>query len=158
MNKTSFLKLAISIILPQLAGIIGSFFTMKNIPGWYAGLNKPSFNPPNWLFGPVWTTLYLMMGVSFFIIWAYYTRSSFYKLAITVFLIQLFLNLLWSFLFFGLKNPLAGLVEIFFLWTAILLTIILFFKISKTASILLIPYLLWVTFASVLNYFLYKLN
>ncbi len=158
MTKINISKFVFSIIFCQLAGIIGSIFTAKNIPLWYAGLVKPSFNPPNWVFGPVWTILYLMMGISFYIVWAYHSNSSVYRPAVIIFLIQLVLNLLWSFLFFGLKNPLAGFIEILILWAAILITIILFFRISKTASILLIPYLLWVSFASVLNYFLYKLN
>ncbi|MBN1620727.1 tryptophan-rich sensory protein [candidate division WOR-3 bacterium] len=158
MTKLNLLKLVVSIIMCQLAGIIGSFFTMKNIPSWYSYLNKPSFNPPNWVFGPVWTLLYLMMGISFFIVWAYHSQNPLYRPAITLFIIQLALNLLWSFLFFGLKNPLAGFIEILILWVAILITVIFFFRISKPASILLIPYLLWVSFAAVLNYYLYKLN
>ncbi|OGS25025.1 MAG: TspO protein [Elusimicrobia bacterium RIFOXYB2_FULL_48_7] len=152
------LKLIASIIVCQLAGIIGAYFTMPAIRTWYVTLNKPSFNPPNWIFGPVWTALYLLMGIALFLVWKKYDGSKGVKAALSVFFIQLFLNTTWSILFFGMRNPLAGLVEIAALWIAILLTILSFYKISKTAAVLLLPYILWVSFAAILNFYLWRLN
>ena len=152
------LKLIISIIVCQLAGIIGSIFTTPAISTWYKTLEKPSFNPPNWIFAPVWTALFLLMGISAFLIWREGIKKPQVKIALNIFLIQLILNVLWSVLFFGLKLPIAGFFEIILLWLAILLTVISFFKISIPAGILLIPYILWVSFASILNFALWKLN
>jgi tryptophan-rich sensory protein len=155
---SNFLRLIISIAACLAAGGIGSFFTAEAIPGWYAALNKPSFNPPNWVFGPVWTSLYIMMGISLFLVWKEGTGNSFVKPALTLFIVQLILNSLWSAVFFGMKSISGGLLIIILLWLAILFTIFRFMKVSSFAGILLIPYLLWVSFASVLNYFFYKLN
>lgn len=146
------------ILISQGAGLLGSLFTVRNIDTWYKGLNKPVFSPPNWIFGPVWTLLYLMMGISAFLIWQNGWKRKEVKSALLVFMIQLVLNALWSIIFFGNRAPLAGFVEILFLWTAILVTIILFWKISKTAGILLLPYIAWVSFAAVLNFSLWRLN
>jgi tryptophan-rich sensory protein len=157
-NKITLLKLIGSIIVCQVAGIIGALFTSPAIKGWYSNLNKPSFNPPNWIFGPVWTALYLLMGISLFLVWKKYNGDSNIKIALTIFFFQLVLNTLWSIMFFGLRNPVAGFIVIVVLWIAILLTIISFYKYSITASMLLIPYILWVSFATVLNYYLWKLN
>ena len=147
-----------SIIICQLAGIIGSLFTAPSIPLWYANINKPSFNPPNWVFAPVWTTLYLLMGIALFLVWRKGLKEKDIKIAFAVFIFQLILNSLWSFLFFGLESPFAAFIEIIFLWIAILISIILFSRISKAAAILLIPYILWVGFASVLNFAFWRLN
>ncbi len=147
-----------SIIICQLAGIIGSVFTTSSIPGWYANINKPSFNPPNWVFAPVWTTLFLLMGIALFLIWRKGLKEKDVKIAFSVFIFHLVLNTLWSILFFGLESPFAAFIEIIFLWAAILISIILFFRISRIAGYLLIPYLLWVSFASVLNFAIWKLN
>ena len=157
MARTDWLHLVVCIVICLLAGIIGSFFTTKNIPTWYAAINKPAFNPPNWIFGPVWTTLYLMMGISLFLVWRQRNTLNISH-ALIFFSIQLILNALWSFLFFGMKLLLLGFIEICILWIFILLSIITFSGISSTASYLLIPYLLWVSYASVLNYFIFKLN
>ncbi|MBI5401814.1 MAG: tryptophan-rich sensory protein [Ignavibacteriae bacterium] len=151
------IKLIVSLALPQIAGIIGSLFTIKSIPAWYAALNKPAINPPNWIFGPVWITLYVMMGISFYLIWIKKDVPGFGFL-FSVFIFQLILNALWSIIFFGLKSPGFAFLEIIFLWLAILMCIIFFYKVSKTASLLLLPYLLWVSFASALNYFLWQMN
>ncbi|MBU0536441.1 MAG: tryptophan-rich sensory protein [Nanoarchaeota archaeon] len=148
-------KLIISIIIPQLAGLIGSIFTTSSISSWYSKLTKPSFNPPNWIFGPVWTTLFVLMGISFYLVW---TSGKNIKLAVTIFIVQLVLNTLWSILFFGMQNPFAAFIELIFLWIAILATIIIFYRISPTAAYLLVPYLLWVSFAGILNYSIYSLN
>jgi len=151
-NKT--VRLISFIFLCELVGIVGATATTPAIPGWYASLQKPSFSPPNWIFGPVWTTLYAMMGASLFLVW----EKSNNKKALVFFFSQLSLNLLWSLVFFGLKNPLLALINIVFLWVLIILTIFEFRKLSKPAAILLIPYLVWVTFASFLNLNIVLLN
>jgi translocator protein len=125
---------------------------------WYAGLNKPSFNPPGWIFGPVWTTLYIIMGIALYLVWRNSLVDKKTKIAVVLFSIQMALNLLWSILFFGMHNPLAGLIDIALLWTLILATMIAFYRISRPAGLLLVPYFLWVSFASVLNYMLWSLN
>ena len=141
----SIIKLIISIIVCELAGIIGSFFTTPAVRTWYPTLSKPSFNPPSWLFAPVWTTLFLLMGIAMFLVWKKDKRG------LSIFFVQLFFNMLWSIMFFGLKSPLLGFMVIIILWVLILITIIKFFKISKPAGWLLIPYILWVSFATILN-------
>ncbi|MCJ7680527.1 MAG: tryptophan-rich sensory protein [Candidatus Aminicenantes bacterium] len=142
----------------ELAGIIGSVFTARSVQTWYTTLQKPSFNPPSWLFGPVWAVLYLLMGIAAYLVWSRGWSTPGIKTALAVFAVQLILNTAWSILFFGLKNPASAFVEIIFLWAAIALTIFLFSNISRTAALLLVPYILWVSFASVLNYFLWRLN
>jgi len=158
MFKINYWKLVASIVICQLAGIIGSFFTVSSVNTWYVELAKPSFNPPSWVFSPVWITLFVLMGISLYLVWDKGIKSKQSKIAITIFGVQLALNTLWSILFFGLKSPLSAFVEIVFLWIAILLTIIYFYKISKPAAYLLIPYILWVSFAAVLNFSLFYLN
>lgn len=158
MNKINYIKLIASIIICNAAGFIGSFFTFSAIPNWYQTLIKPEFNPPNWIFGPVWTTLYILMGISLYLVWNRGIKTKHEKTAIGIFSIQLVLNAIWSILFFGLKSPLYAFIEIIFLWIFIVLSIIYFYKISKPASYLLIPYICWVSFASVLNYFILILN
>ena len=155
---TDIVKLVISIIVCQCAGLIGSLFTTPAISTWYATLQKPPFTPPNWLFAPAWITLYLLMGISAFIIWRRGLDNRWVKRALTVFLIQLVLNALWSVAFFGLESPLYGVIVIAALWVAILLTILKFFKVSSVAAVLLLPYILWVTFAAVLNISILVLN
>lgn len=158
MAKTNYFRLIISIIICQLAGVIGSFFTASSVSTWYQALNKASFNPPGWLFGPVWIFLYLLMGISLYLVWNKGIKSRQAKAAVTVFGIQLALNALWSIIFFGLKSPLFAFIEMIILWIAIMSTIVYFYKISKTAAYLLVPYILWVSFALVLNFFIYYLN
>jgi translocator protein len=151
------LKLIISILMCQFAGLFGTIFTRKNIPTWFANLKKPIFNPPDWVFGPVWITLYFMMGISFYLIWKN-ENSSVTKIPIIIFIVHLFLNSIWTIIFFGFKSPGFAFIEIIILWILILICIIQFYPISTTASVLLIPYLLWVSFASVLNFTIWKLN
>jgi tryptophan-rich sensory protein len=158
MSGSDFLKLAVSIIACEGAGFIGSIFTMKSISGWYEELKKPRFTPPDAVFGPVWLTLYLFMGVAVFLVWQQGLSSSAALIAFIVFWIQLALNILWSLLFFGLKSPLAGLFNIILLWLAILVNIILFFPVSAIAGILLLPYILWVSVATYLNAGIWRLN
>jgi benzodiazapine receptor len=152
------IRLAGSIVLCMLAGFIGSLLTMPKIPGWYANLEKPSFNPPGWLFGPVWTALYILMGIALFLVWRKGLASRGVRIALLVFLIQLVLNALWSVAFFGAQSPLAGLVVIIALWAAIVATIALFAPLSRVAVLLLVPYILWVSFAAILNATIYVLN
>lgn len=154
----NFKKLIISILICQAAGFIGSFFTVPSIESWYATINKPSFNPPNWIFAPVWTTLFLLMGIALYRVWNKGIYTKYVKIAITIFGIQLLLNSLWSILFFGMESPLLGLIEIVFLWLAILFSIIYFSKVDKIAAYLLVPYIAWVSFAAILNAAIYMLN
>ncbi|MDP2593620.1 MAG: TspO/MBR family protein [bacterium] len=186
-----FWKLIFSVGVSLGAGVAGSFFTVPAVQSvWYAELVKPALNPPAWVFGPVWTTLYALMGISLFLVWRQHPyilenvrMLRVWKWAIALFSIQLVLNALWSIIFFGLRSPGGALVEIAFLWLAILATIIAFAKISppcatagasyggtrsssiwttaghgKLAAWLLLPYILWVSFALYLNYAIWSLN
>ncbi len=155
--RINFLKLIVSLIICQLAGFIGSLFTTPAIPEWYASLQKPSFTPPNWLFSPVWIFLFLLMGVTLYLLWQAASKKE-AKLALVLFAIQLVLNTLWSVIFFGLKSPMAAFIEIIVLWVAIILTMQKSLKVSKAAGYLLLPYIIWVSFAAVLNFFLWRLN
>jgi benzodiazapine receptor len=158
MGGRDIIKLVVSIVACQGAGAIGSIFTTPAIPTWYATLQKPFFTPPSWLFAPAWITLYLLMGIAAFLIWRKGLGQKGVRAALVVFLVQLVLNALWSVVFFGLQSPLWGVVVILALWVAILLTIIRFFKLSTAAGALLVPYILWVSFASVLNVAIWVLN
>lgn len=145
-------KFILSIGVCLGAGIIGSFFTVSSIPNWYATLNKPLFSPPNWIFGPVWTILYILMGISLYLIWQKKKKVP------LIFWIQLILNLVWSIIFFGYKNSILALIDIVVLWFAIALTIKAFNKINKLAAKLLVPYFFWVSFATILNLAIVLLN
>ncbi len=157
-------KLLVAILICQLAGVIGSIFTAMSVKDWYVFLAKPSLNPPSWVFSPVWISLFLLMGISLYLIWTSKEDKkkkkgkSEKKCAYELFASQLLLNMSWSLFFFGLKSPMAALLNILVLWMFIALTILKFYKISKTASYLLIPYLAWVTFAAFLNYAIVMLN
>jgi tryptophan-rich sensory protein len=157
-QKINYFKLLASVLLCQFAGAVGSVFTASSLENWYSLLEKPVFNPPSWVFFPVWTLLYTLMGISLYIVWNKGLHDREVKIGLIIFGIQLVLNSLWSFLFFGLKSPYYGFVEIIFLWLAIFLTIVQFRNISRTASYLLVPYILWVSFAALLNYYLWILN
>jgi translocator protein len=154
----SLLKLLLAISISEAAGIIGSIFTASALPTWYAQLIKPDLNPPGWMFGPVWTTLYALMGVAAFLVWTKSWERRDVRKALSVFGFQLVLNASWSIVFFGLQSPGWALVNIALMWLAILWTMILFYKISKPATWLLVPYILWVSFAAYLNYSIYVLN
>ncbi|MBU0546923.1 tryptophan-rich sensory protein [Patescibacteria group bacterium] len=181
MRKINIFKLVTSILICEIAGLIGSFFTAPAINTWYAKLLKPGFNPPDWVFAPVWMILFLLMGISLYLVrekrWESDVRADEDKKeawnpistklwrgtwreenAILIFYIQLGLNILWSVIFFGLKSFDIAFIEILMLWFAILYTIVNFYRISKPAGYLLIPYILWVSFASVLNFFIWWLN
>ena len=157
-QKINYFKLIASVLVCQFAGILGSVFTLSSIDNWYSLLEKPIFNPPSWVFFPVWTLLYTLMGISLYIVWEKGVHDREVKIGLIFFGMQLILNTLWSFLFFGLRSPYYGLVEIVFLWLAIILTIVQFNKVSKMASLLLVPYILWVSFAALLNYYLWSMN
>ena len=152
------LKLAASLGGCYLAAAIGSLFTTPNIPTWYATLSRPDFAPPDWVFGPVWTALYTMMGISAYLVWREGLADPGVRAAMAVFVLQLAINISWSAAFFGLRSPLAGLAVIIILWGLIALNIQRFRGISRTAGALLIPYLLWVSFAAVLNFEIWRLN
>lgn len=151
-------KLAASILICLTAGLIGSVYTIDSLPTWYKTLEKPSYSPLNWVFGPVWTILYVLMGVSAYLVWVKGLEKKEVRTALMFFALQLVLNALWSILFFGMRNPFYGLIEIVFLWAAIALTILKFYKISRTASYLLIPYVCWVSYAAFLNYGIWRMN
>lgn len=151
-------KLIIALILCYFVAFAGSTVTTPAIDTWYASLNKPFFNPPNWVFGPVWTVLYGLMGVAMYLVWNKGLKGKKERFAMKVFFAQLFANFMWSFVFFGLESPVGGLVVILLLWAGIFYTIRLFKKIDKTAAYLLVPYLLWVSFATLLNLFIVILN
>ena len=142
----------------ELVGIIATPFTISAIPTWYDTLNKPPFSPPNWVFGPTWTMLYFLMGVAAFLIWKKGLKKKHVKEALYYFIVQLVFNFMWSILFFGLKSPILGLLDILVLWMLILITVVKFYKLSKPAAYLLITYLLWVSFASLLNLYIVLLN
>ncbi len=154
----NWIKLVVAIAVSELAGVIGAIFTTPAISTWYLSLKKPSFSPPNFLFAPVWTILFLLMGIAVYLVWVKNGSISRIRLALGIFLVQLILNVLWSYLFFGLQNPAVALGEVILLWLAILATIISFFPLSRLAAYLLLPYLLWVSLAAVLNFSIVKLN
>ena len=184
MKKNNLSKFLASIIICELAGVVGSFFTMPAIEGWYASLNKPSFNPPNWIFGPVWTLIFTLMGVALYIVWkkkfkvepssakasAWQRKAwnpvsqklmsgSWQKMnVILIFSLQLFLNILWSVIFFGFHQTGLAFFELLMLWVSIIYTIINFYRISKASAYLLLPYLLWVSFAAILNLSIWIIN
>ncbi len=154
----SIYKLIISIVIPLGVGAVSGFFTSSSVNTWFKILNKPSFNPPSWLFAPVWTTLYILMGISFYIIWKSHAKLEKRYTGYTYYWLQLALNFLWSFLFFYYKRPDLALVDIIILFIMIASTIISFRKVSKTAAWLLAPYLCWGAFATALNFEIWRLN
>ena len=153
------IKFIISVLIPVGIGAISGLFTASNVKTWFVTVAKPSFNPPGWLFAPVWTTLYIMMGIAFFLVWKNETiQKSIKQKAIILFAIQMVLNFLWSFIFFQQHEIGWALVDIVLLWIFILLTIFSFAPISKTAAWLLVPYISWVSFATILNFAIWQLN
>lgn len=157
-KKADALKLVMSIAVCELAGVIGSFFTIPAIPTWYSGIIKPGFSPPNWVFAPVWTLLFLLMGISLYLVWSRGLEKRGVRTALLLFGAQLALNMLWSFLFFGLRSPLYAFVGILALWAAIFAAILAFSRVSTAAALLLFPYMVWVSFAAILNLSIYLLN
>lgn len=157
-NFLEWMLLLYSIAISHVAGLIGSLFTIEAIPNWYATLTLPSFAPPNWIFAPVWLTLYTLMGIALFLVWRKGKWLFDVKWGVRVFFFHLVINALWSILFFGLQNPLYGLVTIALLAVSILVTMYFFFRVSKVSGWLLVPYLIWVLFATYLNYSIWTLN
>lgn len=157
MKRTDVVKLITAVAFTVVLGGLGGLVTAPEIPVWYAGLNKPSFNPPSWLFAPVWTTLYVLMGIGFFLIWKQPVSTKRNR-ALLFFVIQFVLNMAWSFVFFGMHETGWALVEMILLWLAILATIFSFARFSKTAAWLLVPYIAWVSFALLLNGAIWRLN
>jgi translocator protein len=156
-HKSSTIKLVYSLLITLGVGAIAGFATASSINAWYAFLLKPAFNPPNWVFGPVWTMLYILMGISLYLVWRQAPSRHRYN-ALSLFFIQLFFNFCWSFIFFYFHHIGLALFDIILLWIFIVLTIIFFAKHHKTAAALLVPYLAWVSFAAILNAAIYRLN
>jgi len=152
------LKLGTSIVVCLLVGGFGTIFSISSIPTWYTSLHKPFFNPPNWIFGPVWTILYVLIGISFYLIWKKGIKSIKVRSAINLFVIQLGLNAIWTPVFFGMHNPPWAFVIILLMIYFSVLTIISFKKINKLAAYLLYPYLIWIIFAAALNFSIWLLN
>ncbi len=151
-------KLIFCILICEIAGVIGSIFTVASITTWYAALSKPLFSPPNWVFAPVWTILYALMGISLYLVWMKGLKIKGVKPAINAFAVQLALNTTWSIIFFGAHSPFYAFINIVLLLAAIIWTMVEFYKVSKQAAYLMIPYLLWVLFATFLNYSIWMLN
>lgn len=149
--------LIVSIFIAQAAGIIGSAFSRPNITTWYPELIKPEINPPSWVFAPVWITLFTLIGIAAYLVWQNRKEAT-SKIALQVYWAQLVLNVLWSIFFFGMRNPMLAFIDIIFLLAFIMLTTILFWMENKWAGILFLPYLVWVTFATHLNYLIWQLN
>jgi benzodiazapine receptor len=146
-------------VLPVLtAAVLGNLATTPNIPTWYAGLDKPDFNPPNWVFGPAWGVLYVLMAYAFFRILRLDPKTPGRKAAIGLFLFQMVLNAAWSWAFFAGHSPLAGLVVISALWVAIAATLFSFLHLDRIAGLCFVPYIAWVSFAALLNFEIYRLN
>jgi benzodiazapine receptor len=158
MGSSDIVKLIISILACFAAGGIGSLFTFKAIPTWYLGLKKPKYTPPNKVFGPVWTTLYIILGISVFFIWQKGLSDNDVLFAFTLFWVQLVFNALWSIIFFGMKSKGGGVFIIILLWLLILATIITSFRVSVLSGVLLIPYIIWVSIASYLNIGIWWIN
>lgn len=159
MSKRDLLALVGFIVLCFAAAGLGGLWTAPatSAGGWYSQIAKPAWTPPSWLFGPVWTALYLMMAIAAWLVWRQGGWAAQGR-PLTLFLVQLALNALWSGLFFGLRSPGLGMIEIVFLWLAILLTLLAFLRVTPVAGWMMVPYLLWVTFASALNFAVWRLN
>ncbi len=157
-EKKTYLRIAVAVIVCLLVGALSGFATQSSVDTWYTTLNKPSFNPPNWIFAPVWTTLYILMGIAAGIVWGHGYYHKWVKTALYFFGFQLLFNASWSIIFFGLQSPLPALLILIILLGLILLTIRRFKIVSRTAAYLMVPYLLWVLFAGILNFKIVQLN
>jgi len=158
LNLSDAFRLMVSLFVPLYCGLFGGLATASSVNTWYASLNKPFFTPPNWIFGPVWSIIYVLMGISMFLVWENGLDKEKSRIAILIFACQLAMNVFWSFAFFGFMAPVVALMTILVLWGLILLMIINFYHISKVAAYLNIPYLLWVSFATILNLAIVVLN
>ncbi len=154
--KSNLARAAVAAVSVMLALLLGQIATFPNLEPWYAGLRKPAFNPPNWLFGPVWTTLYVLMG---FALWRVLRSDAPLKrVAVSLFYVQLLLNAAWSWMFFATHNPATGLLNIIPQWCMIVATVAAFWRVDRTAALCLVPLVAWVGFATVLNFELWRLN
>ena len=159
MQASSVFKLLLSVGATFCAASVGSFFTVSDDgSNWYEALKKPFFTPPDWVFGPVWTILYLMMGIAAFLVWQKGVAKSHVRVALVCFVVQLVFNAAWSVIFFGFHSVVLALFEIVFLWLAILATVVTFWRVHRFAAVLLLPYIAWVSFAAILNAGIYLLN
>lgn len=154
----NWVKLVISLALPQIAGLSGALFTETGEGSWYQSIQKPEWNPPGWVFGPVWTTLYVLMGIAFYLVWKSEAPAKKKRPALAFWIVQLIFNFLWTIIFFNGHEIFYAFAEIVALWLAILITIFLFARISKPAAWLMVPYISWVSFAALLNYTIFQLN
>lgn len=152
------IRFLISVTLPLMVGGLSGFATARGVQEWYPSLTKPAFNPPSWVFGPVWTLLYVMMGVAAYLVWQKGWENELVRVALALYLVQLILNGLWSILFFGMQSPGLAFAEILLLWLAIAATVVWFWRVSPPAGMLLLPYAAWVSFAALLNGSLWILN
>ena len=157
LNRRTILTTLAGIAVAQAAGLVGLILMGSGLRDWYPKLKRPSYNPPGWVFGPVWTALYTLMGIAVAVVWRREAGER-RTLALTLFGTQLLLNALWSGAFFGLRSPLAGLADMLALWLAIVATMIVFMTLSPLAALLLVPYLVWVSFASLLNFAVWRRN
>jgi len=151
-------KALVFVITCELVGVLGSVFSIRAIPTWYATLTKPWFTPPSWLFGPVWIILYAMMGIAAYLVWESKGHKKLMPFAKSAFCWQLSFNLCWSIFFFGYESLGKGLIDIVAMWVTLLITIVLFYRISKKAALILVPYIVWVSIATALNFCLWRLN
>jgi tryptophan-rich sensory protein len=158
MEKNELYRLILSIIICQMAGVIGSIFTAGSVTSWYPTLVKPSFSPPGFYIGLIWIVLFTLMGISLFLICRETPGNPAARIALYFFAVQLIVNVLWSVAFFGMRSPISGLVVIAFLWVLILIMTIKFWPINRTAALLLIPYIVWVSIAAYLNFSIWRLN
>ena len=157
-NRFQFFPFLVNLLVPLIFGALGGWITIKSVGTWYPGIAKPDFNPPNWLFGPVWSTLFVLIGVSAYLVWVKKDQVAHFPRTVAIYFIQLILNLAWSFLFFYNHLIGAALIEIVALLVAIIVNGLMFYKIDKTAGLLFIPYFLWVSFATFLTYNIFILN
>ncbi|ULQ56903.1 tryptophan-rich sensory protein [Flavihumibacter rivuli] len=151
-------KLLLSVLVPLIVGATAGYFTSTSVKTWYTTLEKPWFNPPNWLFGPVWTSLYIMMGIACWLVWSSNAGQELKRKALLLFGVQLMANFLWSFIFFYFHQVGLAFMEIIILWLLILLCIFSFARVDKRAAWLMVPYISWVTFAAILNGTIWMLN
>ena len=157
-QKFQFLPFVICLLIPLTIGFAGSLLTTPSVKTWYTTINKPSFNPPNSVFGPVWSSIFVLIGIALYLVWRERKNVSGYGWSILVYFLQLILNLMWSYLFFYQHHIGFALIEIFILLIAIIANAFIFYRINKTAGLLFIPYILWVSFASYLTYSIFILN
>lgn len=157
-SRRSVLRLIAAVLLCIVVGSVGSLVTITGPGSWYGSLVKPAFAPPNWVFAPVWITLFTLMGIALYLVWEAGTGRREVKVALAFFGVQFALNVIWSFLFFGLRSPVLGLIDIIFLWILIAATILAFYRVDRRAAYLLVPYIAWVTIALSLNAAIWLLN